>query len=412
MRYAVVSETYPPEVNGVALTVQALEHGLRSRGHDVSVVRPRQAGEAAGGRGAGAAHELLVRGAPLPRYPGLRLGLPATRTLVAHWTAVRPDAIYVATEGPLGWSALRAARRLGIPAATGFHTRFDQYMRDYGAAFLAEAALAWMRRFHNGADATLVPTRELAEYLRGQRFDGVQRLPRAVDTQLFDPVRRDAVLRGAWGVHPDAVAAIHVGRIAAEKNLELAVRAFRRLQDEMQRLRRPAPRFIWVGDGPARARLERDNPDFVFCGIQRGTVLASHFASADLFLFPSHSETFGNVTLEAMASGVPTVAFDYGAAREHLRDGEHGAAIADGDDAGFIAATTRIGVDDGQRAAMALAGRVAVAGLRPEQVAADFDGLLLGLVDAARSGPRGGGRVTGVRSAGTRPLGAGQRGPS
>ena len=379
MRYAIVTETYPPEVNGVALTVQALEQGLRARGHDVSVVRPRQATEVPV-----VSHELLVRGAPLPRYPGLRLGLPATRRLAARWRLDRPDAIYVATEGPLGWSALRAARRLGIPAATGFHTRFDHYMRDYGAAFLAPAALGWMRRFHNGADATIVPTRELADYLRAQRFDNVRRLPRAVDTRLFDPVRRDRALRSEWGVHEDAVAAIHVGRIAPEKNLDLAVRAFRRLQDDMRQSNRPEPRFVWVGDGPARARLQRDNPDFIFCGIQRGPALARHFASGDVFLFPSHSETFGNVTLEAMASGVPTVAFDYGAAREHLRDGVHGAAIADGDDAGFIAAAARIGGDDGQRAAMARAGRDAIGGLRPEQVAADFDALLRGLADTAR----------------------------
>lgn len=407
MRYAIVTETYPPEVNGVALTVQALELGLRARGHDVAVVRPRQAGE-----GPAVAHELLVRGAPLPRYPGLRLGLPATRLLAARWTAERPDAIYVATEGPLGWSALRAARRLGIPAATGFHTRFDQYMRDYGAAFLAPTALGWMRRFHNGADATIVPTRELADFLQAQRFDNVRRLPRAVDTQLFDPVRRDHELRAGWGLPADGVAAIHVGRIAAEKNLDLAVRAYRRLQQDMARSNRPPPRFVWVGDGPARARLQRDNPDFVFCGIQRGEALARHFASGDVFLFPSHSETFGNVTLEAMACGVPTVAFDYGAAREHLRDGLHGAAIADGDDAGFIAAAARIGGDGRQRAAMALAGREAIAGLRPQQVAEDFDDLLQGLVDATRSAPRGGRPLTGVRSADAGSPAADQRSPS
>lgn len=385
MRYAIVTETYPPEVNGVALTVQGLEQGLRDRGHDVSVVRPRQVDETGAHARLGAAHELLVRSAPLPRYPGLRLGLPATRKLTAQWTAHRPDAIYVATEGPLGWSALRAARRLGIPAATGFHTRFDQYMRDYGAAFLAQTALGWMRRFHNGADATIVPTRELAEFLQAQRFDNVRRLPRAVDTHLFDPVRRDHDLRAGWGLREDGVVAIHVGRIAAEKNLDLAVRAFRELQ-----LKRPDARFVWVGDGPARARLQRDNPDFIFCGIQRDEALARHFASGDVFLFPSHSETFGNVTLEAMASGVPTVAFDYGAAREHLRDGVHGAAIADGDDAGFIAAVVRVGSDDLQRAAMARAGREAIGGLRPEQVAADFDALLQGLVEASRSGARAG----------------------
>lgn len=375
MRYAIVSETYPPEINGVALTVQGLELGLRARGHDVHVVRPRQ-----GADDTATIHELLVPGAPLPRYPGLRIGFPATRRLREAWQAMRPDAIYVATEGPLGWSALRAARRLDIPAATGFHTRFDEYMRDYGVAFLAQTALRWMRRFHNSADATVVPTRELVEFLQGQRFDNVVRLPRAVDTAQFDPQRRDFGLRAQWGLGDDGFAAIYVGRIAAEKNLDLAVRAFRTLQSA-----RPGARFVWIGDGPARAKLEQDNPDFIFCGVQRGAELARHFASGDLFVFPSLSETFGNVTLEALASGVPTVAFDYGAAREYLRDGVHGAAIANGDEAGFIAACTRIAGDDLSRSAMRMATRQAVASLRPEQVATDFDALLQGLVQARRS---------------------------
>ncbi|MEI2429015.1 glycosyltransferase family 1 protein [Lysobacter yananisis] len=381
MRYAIVTETYPPEINGVALTVQGLERGLRARGHEVAVVRPRQAAD---GTGDGADHELLVRGLPLPRYPGLRFGLPCAARLRRDWAARRPDAIYVATEGPLGGSALKAARKLGIPAATGFHTRFDEYMRDYGAPFLVGAALAWMRRFHNGADATLVPTRELAEFLRARGFEDVVRLPRAVDTALFDPTRRMPSLREAWGAPGDALVAIYVGRIAPEKNLDLAVRAFRSLQQ-----RRPQARFVWVGDGPSREKLQRDNPDFVFCGVQRGETLAAHFASGDLFLFPSLSETFGNVTLEAMASGVPTVAFDYGAAHEHLRDGEHGAAVSNGDDAGFIDAAVRIATDDALRARMARAGREAVGGLRPQQVAADFDAVLHGLAERnARGTPK------------------------
>ena len=383
MRYAIVTETYPPEVNGVALTVQGLEQGLRARGNEVSLVRPRQASEDA--NVAGKPHEFLVRGAPLPRYPGLRLGLPATRRLAAEWQKRRPDAIYVATEGPLGWSALRAARRLGIPASTGFHTRFDEYMRDYGAAFLAQTALRWMRRFHNGADATLVPTRELQAFLQENGFNDVVLLPRAVDTKLFDPGRRDHALRAQWGVGERGLVAIYVGRIAPEKNLDLAVRAFRRLQDELKQKSRPDARFVWVGDGPARAKLQQDNPDFIFCGIQRDEVLARHFASGDLFVFPSHSETFGNVTLEAMASGVPTIAFDYGAAREHLRDGVHGAAIADGDDAGFVRAVVRIGTDTALRTGMGLAGREAISGLRPEQVAADFDALLQELAARRRA---------------------------
>ncbi|WP_144899221.1 glycosyltransferase family 4 protein [Luteimonas cucumeris] len=374
MRYAIVTETYPPEVNGVALTVQGLEHGLRARGHEVGLVRPRQSTDTVA-----QTHELLVRGAPLPRYPGLRFGLPATRRLVAAWRQAMPDAIYVATEGPLGWSALRAARQLGIPAATGFHTRFDEYMRDYGAAFLQQMALRWMRRFHNRGAATLVPTRELAQFLQAQGFDNVVRLPRAVDTLLFDPARRDRSLRAAWDAGDDDLVVIHVGRIAPEKNLDLAVRAFRELQKTQ-----PRARFVWVGDGPSREKLAAQNPDFVFCGLQRGAAVARHFASGDLFVFPSHSETFGNVTLEAMASGLPTVAFDYGAAREYLRDDVHGAAIADGDDAGFVQACMRLANAPATRRSMGIAARQAVAALRPEQVAADFDDLLMQLADARR----------------------------
>ncbi|MDR0184753.1 glycosyltransferase family 4 protein [Lysobacter arvi] len=389
MRYAIVSETYPPEINGVALTVQGLEHGLRARGHHVQLVRPRQSAQ-----DDAAPHEVLVRGAPLPRYPGLRLGLPATSLLMRTWKRARPDAIYVATEGPLGWSALRAARRLGIPAASGFHTRFDEYMRDYGLPFLTGAALAWMRRFHNRADATLVPTRELVDFLQAQRFDNVVRLPRAVDTVLFDPARRDDALRAQWGVGERTLLAIYVGRVAPEKNLDLAVRAFRQIQHV-----RPDARFVWVGDGPARARLEHDHPDFIFCGVQRGEALARHFASGDLFVFPSLSETFGNVTLEALASGVPTVAFDYGAAREYLRDGVHGAAVAPDDEAGFIAQCARIAGDDALREQMREASRTAVAALRPEQVSADFDALLQQLADARRTGASGALATTAEREA-------------
>lgn len=221
MRYAIVTETYPPEVNGVALTVQGLEQGLRSRGHAVSLVRPRQESDVAD-----LPDTLLVRGAALPRYPGLKFGLPATRRLTRLWTNTPPDAIYVATEGPLGWSAVRAAKRLGIPVATGFHTRFDEYMRDYGAAFLQQTAMRWMRRFHNRADATLVPTRELQDFLASQGFERVVRLARAVDSTQFSPTLRDTALRTLWGARADTPVAIYVGRIAAEKNLALAVRAF------------------------------------------------------------------------------------------------------------------------------------------------------------------------------------------
>lgn len=370
MRYAIVTETWPPEVNGVALTVAGFVQGLRSRGHAVSVVRPEQPGSAH------ARGDLVVPGAGLPRYPGLRFGMPAGRRLRRVWRRARPDAIYVATEGPLGWSALGAARALGIPAATGFHTRFDTYMRDYGMPWLAPAALAWMRRFHNRADRTLVATRELQEFLQSSGFRHAAVMARAVDTERFDPSRRDPALRAGWGLGDDGLALVHVGRIAPEKNLGLAVRAFR----ELQRMR-PGARFVLVGDGPARESLQREHPDLLFRGVQRGEALARYFASADLFVFPSLSETFGNVTLEALASGVPTVAFDYGAAREHLRHGIDGARIGAGDEDGFVRAVVELGTDDARRAAMRAAAPDAVADLRPGRVAAHLDELLQSLAN-------------------------------
>jgi glycosyltransferase involved in cell wall biosynthesis len=373
MRIAVVTETYPPEVNGVALTVHTLVSQMAALGHDVLLVRPRQPGVSTIPP-ANPIRELLVPGAALPKYPGLRFGFPAGRTLMRQFEVSRPDAVYVATEGPLGWSAVQIANRQRIPVATGFHTRFDSYAKAYGLGPLTPLVRQWLRRLHNAAGATIVPTTDLGAWLEQRGFRRVHVVARAVDTELFDPARRDSRLRARWGVPENGLAVLHVGRIAAEKNLELAVQAFRRIREH-----RADARFIFVGNGPQAARLQHENPDFVFAGLRHGEDLAAHFASADLFLFPSLTETFGNVTLEAMASGVPTIAFDYGAARAHLRDREHGRLIPRGNDASFVAAAAALATADTARRGMRTTARDAMLRLRPEQVARDFVELLAGL---------------------------------
>jgi len=365
----IVTETWAPDVNGVALAVRMLADGLRAQGHRVGMVRIARGAEPAGeDRG-----ELRVHGSPVPGYPGLRFGLPAAGRLRARWNATRPDAVYIATEGPLGWSALNVANQLGIPAATGFHTRFDDYAAQYGARVLSPWVLAWMRRFHNRGDATLVPTAELERQLQDKGFTRLRRLGRAVDTTAFHPRWRSTGLRMEWGAQVGAPVLLAVGRLAAEKNLDLAIAGFRELQSC-----RPGTRLVLVGDGPERARLQGANPDIVFTGVLQGARLSAAFASADMFVFPSLTETFGNVMLEAMASALPCVAFDYGAAGEHLWNGDHGASVPFGDAEGFVQAVSRVGTlpDLAQRGA---AARRAVQGLDPGDVARDFADLLGGL---------------------------------
>lgn len=332
---AIVTETYPPEVNGVAMTIGRLVEGLRHNGHRVRIFRPQQhAADLAGGSaGAGESDDLALPGFPLPGYAGLRFGLPAKRRLCAAWRAARPDAVHVVTEGPLGWSAVAAARSLGIPVTSGFHTNFDRYSRHYGIGWLQPTVAAYLRSFHRRTRATLVPTASLAASLAGEGLSGVRVVGRGVDVALFDPVRRSAALRLGWGVAADDLAVLCVGRVAAEKNIGLALRAFAAIQ-----ARCPRARFVLVGDGPLRAKLQRQYPTHHFAGQRLGDDLATHYASGDIFLFPSLTETFGNVTQEAMASGLAVLAFRSAAAAEVIVDGENGRTITPGDDAAFIAA--------------------------------------------------------------------------
>lgn len=380
MRVCLVTETFPPEINGVALTVQRLLDGLREQGHEAMLVRPAQAGERPGREStADGSIELRVPGAALPRYPGLRFGFPVTRRLKALWREQRPDVVYIATEGPLGWAAVRAARALGIPSTSGFHTRFDDYFGHYGLRFMSALVFAYLRRFHNFTRATLVPTQELARDLAGRGFRGVRLLKRAVDTRQFDPARRDLALRARWGLGDRDLAVIYVGRIAPEKNLEVAVAAFRAIEAV-----RPGARFVWVGDGPARAALQRAHPDFIFCGLQRGAELGRHYASADLFLFPSLSETFGNVTLEALASGLAVLAFDYGAAAEHIVSGSNGLTVPREQAAAFVAAARELAADPIRIEHLRRRARESVAELNPASVSRHFAALLQ---DCCRGSP-------------------------
>ncbi len=366
LRVAMVTETYPPEVNGVARTVAFMAEGLRRRGHDVRLIRPRQNGHDHAAPG-----ELLARGLPIPRYPQLKMGMPAGGVLARAWSGERPDVVHIATEGPLGWSALSAATKLRIPVATDFHTNFHAYSRHYGFAWLARPVMAWLRRFHNRAACTMVPTAEMAEDLAAAGYRGLRVVGRGVDPQVFSPERRSRELRASWGADDATPVALCVSRFAPEKNFPLVIRAF----EEMRRAE-PRTRLVLVGDGPMAEALRGRNIGYVIAGRLANGELSAHYASADIFLFPSITETFGNVTLEAAASGLGIVAYRYAAARQHLEH-ERSALLAPfDDDQAFLGLARRMAQEPQLARRLGAAARQAAAPLTWERIVDDFAAVL------------------------------------
>ena len=365
-----VTETYPPEVNGVARTVNEMVEGLRRRGHSIALARPRQS-RADTPFIDGNLVEWLGRGMAVPRYPQLKFGLPARGALAREWARWRPDIVHIATEGPMGWSALAAAKAVGAPVATDFHTNFHTYSRHYGVGWLSRPVMAYLRHFHNRAACTMVPTRELAEELAAGGFRGLRIVGRGVDPAVFSPAKRSSELRARWGAKDDTPVALCVSRFAPEKNFPLVIRAF----EAMRAIRRDA-RLVLVGDGPMAEELRRRNVGYVIAGRLVNGALSAHYASADIFLFPSLSETFGNVTLEAMASGLAVLAYRYAAAREHLRDGETAVLAEPGEEQAFLAGALRL-VSDLERArALGRAARAVAESVTWQRIVRDFEAVL------------------------------------
>ncbi|MFC5049727.1 glycosyltransferase [Rubritalea spongiae] len=358
MRIEFVSDTFPPDINGVAMTLGRLTQCLKERGHYVHVIHTGEQCESG---------QTVKQAVSLPGYKEVRVGLPSPIKLRKRWKRKRPDAIYVATESPLGVSAIKAAKEMGIPVAAGFHTNFHQYFSKYKIANMEKPAMSYLKNVHAKAHMTMAPSQDAVKMLEKEGFSNVKLLGRGVDVNLFNPDKRSAELRAEWGAKGDSPVVIIVGRLAAEKNLDFAMQ----LVAEMS-LVEPKLQVVVVGDGPMREVMEAKHEGVHFVGVKQGEELARCYASADILLFPSETETFGNVLLEGMASGLVTVSYNYAASSLYIEHGENGlhAAFGDAEEFQELAVQSLSVVGDGRIAKKAIDS---IKGQSWEKVTSDFE---------------------------------------
>lgn len=292
MRIAIVSDAWRPQINGVVRTLERLTEELAALGHEVQVIGPDR-----------------FPSIPCPTYPDIRLALAPRCRLRRLIDRMQPCALHIATEGPLGWAARRHMRRRGLPFTTAYHTRFPEYVRARAAVPLA-ASYYVLRRFHSASACVMVATASLERELVGRGFRRLRRWSRGVDSELFRP-------RGKDGLNLPRPIRLFVGRIALEKNLEA-------LLD----LDLPGSTVL-VGDGPQAKELRRRYPKAHFLGARTGEDLARLYAAADVFVFPSRTDTFGLVLLEALAAGVPVAAYPVPGPLDVLADSGAGALDED-----------------------------------------------------------------------------------
>lgn len=339
LKIAIVTETWPPEINGVALSLMQLCKGLQRRGHKILLVRPAQKASCVD---FSPYRECLVNAQAIPKYPSLQFGWPQYLKVSNALGAFAPDVVHIVTEGPLGLTALQAAKSKNIPISSGFHSPFQDFSRYFDLAFMVKPVQRYLRWFHNNTALTCVPSQGTYDALRNFGIHcPMQVVGRGVDVERFSAKHRSESLRKKWGVDADTTVMLYVGRLSPEKEVDVLMDAFYAMQNVLN----PVSQFkkiklVLVGDGPDRDRLQHKKgaDQVVFTGNLTGQQLAEAYASADVFLFASQVETFGNVVLEAMASGLPIVAYDYACAQQHVVPEKMGWLCPLGDTAQFMQA--------------------------------------------------------------------------
>jgi phosphatidylinositol alpha 1,6-mannosyltransferase len=349
VRIALVSDAFTPQVSGVVTVLRRIVAALRRAQHDVVVVAPEYPSSQPG-TGLG---ELRVASVAFPPYPAVRLSLPHLHRVARFLDGFGPDLVHVVTEGPLGLIGRRYARRRGVPLVTSYHTHFPQYCRHYGFPALERVVWSFLAWFHRPARFVHPPGEEARDALRRRGVAQADVWGRGVDVRHFSPVNRDLSTRRRFGARDDQVVVLHVGRLAPEKSLDVLAEAFTLAAGALG----SRAVFVVAGDGPAARTLYRQAPFVRILGFLPLGELARVYASADIAVLPSRTETCGLVALEAMASGLPVIAADAGGFRESIVHGKTGVLAPPDDARGFAAEIARLSLDPKARLFLGAAAR-------------------------------------------------------
>jgi len=313
MRIAYFTESLPPLTDGVSHTLTNLRLSLLDEGHDfvfISPFVPHPDGWD------GKVYEVISM--PFPLYTKYKLALPAFHDLRSVLGKFRPDIIHICSPFFLGMAAINFARTVNIPVVSSYHTRFVSYLKYYGFEWFEPFGWIYLKWFYRRTDKNFVPSRATISELESKGFPNLDLWERGVDTRRFSPIHADQFQRNRWS--PDgAPIALYAGRLVREKDIEILIQAYRLLRDRGIEFK-----LVFVGEGPMQDEIARSLPDAVMAGFLSGEELSRAYASADFFVFPSTTESFGNVVLEAGASGLPCVVAGEGGVTNLVRDGETG----------------------------------------------------------------------------------------
>lgn len=355
MRVAFLTDTFLPEINGVTTVLATMARGLTARGHAVHIVGPAYPGDGEEPQDVGTVfRRSSVR---CPGYSAVRLSLPFDPRVRASLKEFRPDLVHVVTEGPLGIQGRRHALRERLPLVTSYHTDFPGYAARYLGPWAVAPTTRYLSWFHGAARVTQTPSFVVADELRRRGIPRATVWGRSVDARLFHPARRSPAARRDLGFD-DRTAVLHVGRLAVEKDLGTVVESFRHARAILG----DTASFCVAGDGPEAAMIREALPFATHFGFLDRQRLADLYANADLFVFPSATETCGLVALEAMASGLPVIGARAGGIVESVQDGITGRLLEAGDAEGFGRAIVELAADPSRRHAMSVAGRAFAAG--------------------------------------------------